>query len=168
MRGDDDEPIFVRSRWGTNRYVYNTRSPVARWLIFGTVVLAFGMIWHLFASSKWSEGELRAGVHKAAEALEAKPQQVGFVNTYASLIREAIRDSGEAPSSGGGFEVEPVRGIRDGSGTAGAASGTSDFEVTSEDVSSVYCLRVSPPEPDKVEDHGAITLSVTVEENRCE
>ncbi|AXG76642.1 hypothetical protein [Streptomyces paludis] len=172
MRGDDDEPIFVRSKWGTNRYVYSTRNPVGRWLIFGTVVLVLGMIWQLFAGSRWSEGELRAGVHKAAEALEAKPQQVGFVNTYDSLIREAIRNSGEAPSSGGGFKVTPVpdesgSGSGGESGTDRAASGTSDFEITSEDVSSVYCLRVSPPEPDKVADHGEITLSVTVEENRC-
>ncbi|MFD3817275.1 hypothetical protein ACFWRZ_19615 [Streptomyces rubiginosohelvolus] len=33
-RGQDgDEPIFIRSNWGTSRYVYNPRNPVGMGLI---------------------------------------------------------------------------------------------------------------------------------------
>ncbi|MGW5093851.1 hypothetical protein ACWEQ1_12445 [Streptomyces nodosus] len=33
MHDDDREPVFKRSEWGTNRYVYNHRNPVGRALI---------------------------------------------------------------------------------------------------------------------------------------
>ncbi|MFF4095162.1 hypothetical protein ACFYYY_15210 [Streptomyces sp. NPDC001834] len=29
----DDEPVFIRSMWGTSRYVYNYQNPVGRALI---------------------------------------------------------------------------------------------------------------------------------------
>ncbi|MGW3329757.1 hypothetical protein ACWDF9_04295 [Streptomyces rubiginosohelvolus] len=32
---DGDEPIFIRSNWGTSRYVYNPRNPVGMGLIIG-------------------------------------------------------------------------------------------------------------------------------------
>ncbi|MFI6288118.1 hypothetical protein ACIBCM_25795 [Streptomyces sp. NPDC051018] len=35
---DDDEPVFRRSRWGTNRYVYNSRNPLGRALIVAAVL----------------------------------------------------------------------------------------------------------------------------------
>ncbi|WP_329121288.1 hypothetical protein [Streptomyces sp. NBC_01465] len=41
---DDDEPIFKRSRWGTNRYVYNASNPVGLALIVITVIFAVVML----------------------------------------------------------------------------------------------------------------------------
>lgn len=38
MRGRDDEPVFRRSRLGTNRYEYNPANPVGRALIVVTVI----------------------------------------------------------------------------------------------------------------------------------
>lgn len=50
MSEDQDEPVFVRSKWGTNRYVYNPRNPVGRFLIVASVIVAIaGMAW-LYAS----------------------------------------------------------------------------------------------------------------------
>jgi hypothetical protein len=38
MPRDPDEPVFVRSRWGGNRYVYNWRNPIGRALIVLTLI----------------------------------------------------------------------------------------------------------------------------------
>ena len=41
MRQDDDnEPVFVRSRWGARQYVYNHRSPAGRVLIMLTLIVS--------------------------------------------------------------------------------------------------------------------------------
>lgn len=39
MSFDDDEPVFKRSKWGTNRYEYNPANPVGAVLIGLTVIL---------------------------------------------------------------------------------------------------------------------------------
>ncbi|WP_327274584.1 hypothetical protein OG609_23290 [Streptomyces sp. NBC_01224] len=36
----DDEPVFIRSKWGTSRYVYNPRNPIGLALILITPLLA--------------------------------------------------------------------------------------------------------------------------------
>ncbi|WP_030771846.1 MULTISPECIES: hypothetical protein [unclassified Streptomyces] len=38
----DDEPVFKRSKWGTNRYYYNPRNPIGLALI--VITLLFGAI----------------------------------------------------------------------------------------------------------------------------
>ncbi|MFD7337134.1 hypothetical protein ACFV98_14155 [Streptomyces violascens] len=38
MRDGDDEPVFRKSRFGTNRYEYNPANPVGRVLIVVTVI----------------------------------------------------------------------------------------------------------------------------------
>ncbi|MFG2620458.1 hypothetical protein ACGFXC_22875 [Streptomyces sp. NPDC048507] len=35
----DDEPVFKRSQWGTNRYYYNPRNPVGLTLIIVSLLL---------------------------------------------------------------------------------------------------------------------------------
>lgn len=40
----DDEPVFIRSRWGTSRYVYNHRNPVGLALIVLTVLFVGTMM----------------------------------------------------------------------------------------------------------------------------
>ncbi|MBN0044191.1 hypothetical protein JS756_08730 [Streptomyces actuosus] len=44
MPFDDDEPVFRRSRWGTNRYEYNPDNPVGCTLIVLTVVFVAVMM----------------------------------------------------------------------------------------------------------------------------
>ncbi|KNE82058.1 MULTISPECIES: hypothetical protein [Streptomyces] len=41
---DPDEPVFKKSRWGTNRYVYNADNPVGLTLIVVSVVFAVVML----------------------------------------------------------------------------------------------------------------------------
>ncbi|WP_175488438.1 hypothetical protein [Streptomyces qinglanensis] len=42
MHKRDHEPVLIRSRWGTSRYVYNPRSPVGLALIVITVFVVLG------------------------------------------------------------------------------------------------------------------------------
>ncbi|MEU3403108.1 hypothetical protein ABZ766_04010 [Streptomyces sp. NPDC006670] len=41
---DDDEPVFRRSTWGTNRYYYNPRNPLGLALIVGTMLFVGTML----------------------------------------------------------------------------------------------------------------------------
>ncbi|MEU2828043.1 hypothetical protein ABZ667_05130 [Streptomyces lavendulae] len=40
----DDEPVFKRSKWGTNRYYYNPHNPVGLALIIISLVFAATML----------------------------------------------------------------------------------------------------------------------------
>ncbi|MEU7607461.1 hypothetical protein, partial [Streptomyces sp. NPDC041003] len=40
----DDEPVFKRSKWGTNRYYYNPRNPVGLALIVITLLIGGTMM----------------------------------------------------------------------------------------------------------------------------
>ncbi|GGT62532.1 hypothetical protein GCM10010207_72530 [Streptomyces atratus] len=40
----DDEPVFIRSKWGTSRYVYNPRNPVGLALILISLLFAVVML----------------------------------------------------------------------------------------------------------------------------
>ncbi|MET8452636.1 hypothetical protein [Streptomyces sp. NPDC005209] len=44
MRFDDNEPIFKRSKWGTNRYQYNPQNPIGFALIIITIVFVGVML----------------------------------------------------------------------------------------------------------------------------
>ncbi|MGN9793037.1 hypothetical protein ACTMTU_18320 [Streptomyces sp. OZ13] len=59
----DAEPVFVRSKWGTSRYVYNANNPVGMALIIASLLFAAGGMYALHDSSSWSEGELHDAVH---------------------------------------------------------------------------------------------------------
>ncbi|MEU9125496.1 hypothetical protein AB0C96_37670 [Streptomyces sp. NPDC048506] len=41
---NDDEPVFKRSTWGTNRYVYNPNNPVGLALIVISLIFAVMMM----------------------------------------------------------------------------------------------------------------------------
>ena len=138
-----DEPIFVRSKWGTARYSYNPKHPVGVALIVGSILLAVGGMYYVNDGANWSEAELRDAVHGAARTLEAEPQTLRRFTGYEELIHEAIKKTGEGPTHGS-VKVSVVRA--DG---YGADRATDNFEISSDDVDDVvYCLRISPPEPD--------------------
>lgn len=158
----DTEPVFVRSNWGTNRYVYNPNSPVGMALIIASLLFAAGGMHWLHDSSSWSEGELHDAVHTAVDGLNAEPQQVGgWRGDYETLIADAIRNSGEGPEHG------IVNVSRDNYAADIERVPASDhFEVRTDDVDAVYCLRVSPPEPETFTAI-TVTLEVTVDAESC-
>ncbi|MEU1485594.1 hypothetical protein [Streptomyces sp. NPDC005752] len=163
-RDHDDEPVFRRSEWGTTRYVYNPRNPIGLTLIIGSVLFAAGALYHLRASSSWSEGELHDAVHSAARTLEAEDQKfASWTGGYSSMIRDAIEDSGEGPSTGGVVRVSEVDDTYD----RDADTTVDRFEAGTEDVDTVYCLSVSPPEPEPAVTSVELPLTVIVDEGRC-
>lgn len=96
---DDPDRIFVRSRWGDRRYVYNPYNPIGRALIAGTVLVAVVALFLLHrssvrgASGDWSEKELRKAVTAATAELasdaEFGPGSVGYEEILQSGIAEA-------------------------------------------------------------------------------
>ncbi len=163
-KGHDDEPIFIRSHWGTSRYVYNPRNPIGVGLIIGSLLFAAGGMYYLYASSSWSEGELRDAVHVAVRDLEAAPQTLGSWNGgYESMIRDALEESGEGPSTGGVVYVDDADTPYD----KEADPSVDLFEVTAKDVDTAFCLSVSPPEPEPGLTSIEVSLSIAVEEGRC-
>lgn len=163
-KGHDDEPIFIRSNWGTSRYVYNPRNPIGVGLIIGSLLFAAGGMYYLYASSSWSEDELRDAVHVAVRDLEAAPQTLGSWNGgYESMIRDALEESGEGPSNGGMVYVDDADNPYD----KEADPSVDLFEVTAKDVDTAFCLSVSPPEPEPGLTSIEVSLSIAVEEGRC-
>ncbi|MEV8001381.1 hypothetical protein AB0P10_01750 [Streptomyces parvus] len=160
---DGDEPIFIRSNWGTSRYVYNPRNPVGAGLIIGSLLFAAIFMYSLHASSSWSEGELRDAVNVAVRDLEASPQTLGaWTGDYDSMIRDALEKSGKGPSTGG-LRVEDADDPYD----KDADPAVDLFEVTAEDVDTTFCLSVSPPEPEPRMTSVEVSLSIAVEEGGC-
>jgi hypothetical protein len=160
----DAEPVFVRSKWGTSRYVYNANNPVGMALIVASLLFAAGGMYALHDSSSWSEGELHDAVRAAADSLNAAPQQVGgWSGDYEQLIADAIEASGEGPEHG----IVSVAPENDDADIA-AQPDSESFEVTTDDVDAVYCVRVSPPEPEPDPFTATtVTLEVTVDADSC-
>ncbi|MFD8586879.1 hypothetical protein ACFV2A_28795 [Streptomyces californicus] len=166
-RDRDDEPIIIREKWGTNRYVYNPNNPIGVALIIGSLLFAVGGIYYLHASSSWSEGELSDAVRVAARDLEEHPRTLGsWTGGYESLIRDALKDSGEGPSAGGVLHVDK-RTATSATPADKAGDSVERFEVSAKDVDTAFCLSVSPPEPEPGLTSVTVSLSVSVEEGGC-
>ncbi|WP_052757748.1 hypothetical protein [Streptomyces yangpuensis] len=130
-----DESVFIRHP-RTRQYVYNSRNPVGRALIVIAPLAAVGILYWLYGSWHWSDGELRTAVHQAADALNAKPHYASRDTPQDDLVRNAVRETGTGP--GHGLSVR-------GNGLAG-------YTISTEDTGTVFCMRltltpVNPGEP---------------------
>ncbi|MFJ6784720.1 hypothetical protein [Streptomyces yangpuensis] len=126
----NEEPVFVRSRWGANRYVYNHRNPAGLALIIIAPVVAIIAMICLHDSSRWSEGELRTAVRRGSEDLTGSTQYVSPDMDLATLIREVIQDSGAGPGLGLDVHREGKDGGR-------------GYTVSTGDTGKRYCVRVT-------------------------
>ncbi|WMX43804.1 hypothetical protein RGF97_01490 [Streptomyces roseicoloratus] len=95
-----EEPVFVRSRWGTSRYVYNHRNPVGLALIILTPLFAIGMLFALQAETRWSEGELEDAVREGVERLNGGRHYTPLAGDHGFLIAEAMYETGVGPKHG--------------------------------------------------------------------
>ncbi|HEY9369731.1 hypothetical protein [Streptomyces sp.] len=100
MDSSSDEPVFVRSKWGTSRYVYNHRNPVGLALIVITPLIAFGALFAMEAEWTWSDGELRDGVHQAERQLDGSVHDPYMHFSIDGRIRDAIEETGAGPDLG--------------------------------------------------------------------
>ncbi|MFI8515847.1 hypothetical protein ACIGHB_32470 [Streptomyces sp. NPDC085460] len=129
-----EEPVFVRSGWGTGRYVYNPRNPAGLALIVLASLIALGGLFGMRAESTWSEGEIRDAVHKGVADLDGKGHYTSLSGDRGFLIAEAIEESGIGP----GYGVETHK-EDDGDG----------YTVGTEDTDTEYCVRVTlTPDPE--------------------
>ncbi|MFH9955911.1 hypothetical protein ACH4OX_17085 [Streptomyces roseolus] len=158
MTWGDREPVFVqRGRW-----VYNTRSPVARVLMFASVVGLVGFYLYVSDTGQWSESELRDAVYEAARGLETQPQEVSF--GYESVVRDAIQATDQGPGSD--LVIEST-GDDTGSGAENSAAQDS-FEIGAAYLSDTFCMRLSPPEPPRTWDQrSTVHLTVQVSRGDC-
>ncbi|MEU0371034.1 hypothetical protein ABZ070_12370 [Streptomyces sp. NPDC006283] len=163
MSGDHDaEPVFVRSKWGTSRYVYNANNPVGMALIVGSLLFAAASMYLLHDESSWSEGELHDAVHAAVKEINGESLHVGgYSGSYEEIIADAIEESGEGPEHGY-VTVSPQSDHSDDD----SKPQFDQFEVSSGDVSDIYCLNVSPPEPETFTPL-SVVLTVTVDAGSC-
>ncbi|MEV6199047.1 hypothetical protein AB0M64_03630 [Streptomyces sp. NPDC051771] len=128
-----EEPVFVRSGWGTGRYVYNHRNPVGLALIVLASLVALGVLFGARAESTWSEGELRDAVRRAVADLEGKGHYTTLAGDRGFLIAEAIQESGIGPRYGVETHKEEDGG----------------YTVGTEDTDTEYCVRVAlTPDPE--------------------
>ncbi|MFD9978607.1 hypothetical protein [Streptomyces sp. NPDC059017] len=122
-----EEPVFVRSRWGTSRYVFNHRNPVGLALIILTPLIAFGALFGMRAESTWSEGEFRDAVEQGVADLDGERHYTSLDGDRGFLIAEAIRESGIGPGHGVDTRKEEDGG----------------YTVSTEDTETEYCVRVT-------------------------
>ncbi|WP_327429704.1 hypothetical protein [Streptomyces sp. NBC_01236] len=157
----DDEPVFVRSKWGTNRYVYNPNNPLGLVLIIGSLLLALGGMYYLRASSPhpnstWSEGELRSAVHQAAQDLEKEPQYTDTYRGYGEAIKGAVEQTGKGPSYG-------VR----------VSTGPYNYTVTGDGTDAKFCMHVIAMQLDGTKTNASASanmsakLSIDVTDGGC-
>ncbi|SDL74760.1 hypothetical protein [Streptomyces wuyuanensis] len=122
-----EEPVFIRSKWGTSRYVYNHRNPVGLALIILTPLIALGVLFGMQAESTWSEGELHDAVRKGVQDLEGKRHYTSLESNHGALVSAAIRESGIGPGHG-----VDTRETEDGG-----------YTVSTEDTGTEYCVRIT-------------------------
>ncbi|WP_406330999.1 hypothetical protein [Streptomyces sp. NBC_00203] len=151
----DDEPVFVRSKWGTNRYVYNPNNPLGLVLIIGSLLFAAGGMYYLRASSShpdtsWSEGELRSAVHQAAQDLEKEPQYTDAYLGYGETIKGAVEQTGKGPSYG-------VR----------VSTGPYDYTVTGDGTDAKFCMQVIATQFNEPNASVSAKLSIDVTDGGC-
>ncbi|MEU9858737.1 hypothetical protein [Streptomyces sp. NPDC047974] len=129
-----EEPVFVRSGWGSGRYVYNHRNPIGRALIVLAPLVALGVLYGVRAESTWSEGELRDAVQQGVADLDGKGHYTSLAGDRGFLIAEAIRETGIGPRYGVDTHKEDDGG----------------YTVGTEDTDTEYCVHVTltaDPEP---------------------
>ncbi|MFJ3975916.1 hypothetical protein [Streptomyces sp. NPDC090021] len=150
----NDEAVFIRHA-RTRQYVYNSRNPVGRALIVIAPIVATGVLYSLYSSWHWSEGELRTAVYQAAGTLNAKPHYASRATSQEDLVRNAVLDTGTGP--GHGLSVQ-------GNGVAG-------YRISTENTGTVFCMRLiltpvasGAPFPAALERHHVIA---TVTEGSC-
>lgn len=147
--------------------MYNARNPIGLALIVISVVVAAGYMYYLFDGSRWSESEWRDAVHEAARDLESEPQALSGGARYEYWIEDAIKATGVGPEHAL-IRVDAVQesdAAVDGGPTTDR--GHDAFEVSTDDLETTYCVRVSPPLPRSSMSTRTVSLQVDVREGPC-
>ena len=142
---DDADRVFIRSKWGSNRYVYNPHNPVGRVLIVGSLLFAVGSMYLLYhprllsGSNNWDGGELRSAVTAATAELSREAEfGPGMIN-YQDILVASIASHGD--SSQDALTVmlasEPPESALFTGGVEQA-----EYTVTADGTDTAFCLNV--------------------------
>ncbi|MFJ6784721.1 hypothetical protein [Streptomyces yangpuensis] len=128
---------------------------MGRALTFVAPVFAVGVVYSLYSSWHWSEGELRTAVHQAADALNARPRYVNPGAPQDGLVRDTVEEAGTGP----------------GHGLSVGGNGTDGYTISTQDTAAAFCMHltltpVDPgrPFPAALERHH---VKATVTEGTC-
>ncbi|MCC3774959.1 hypothetical protein [Streptomyces sp. UNOB3_S3] len=161
---DDTDRIFVRSRLGPNRYVYNPENPVGLALIVGSLLFAIGgmyLVHHpglLSGSNTWDGGELRSAVNAATAELSSEAQFGPGVINYEDVLRSSIAKHGHSSQDALAVKLasEPPKPVLFEDGVEKA-----DYTVTAEGTDTAFCLRVYAVKRKLAMRYDALSISIS-------
>jgi hypothetical protein len=163
----DDDRVFVRSNWGTNRYVYNARNPVGRVLIVGSLLFAAGALYVLYHPDLfrggWDGDDLRTAVTGATTQLSQEKTGPGTdTGLYADILTQDIARHGKGPEDALTVTLasDPPESTIWYGGTEDA-----DFSVEARGTDTAFCLHVHAVQRPKA--MGYDTVDFTVDDGSC-
>ncbi|WNI23712.1 hypothetical protein [Streptomyces sp. ITFR-16] len=162
----DDDRVFIRSRWGTNRYVYNPNNPIGRALIVGSLLFAAGGMYWLYHpdlfKGGWDEGELRSAVRGASAELSRGAQSGPGSFMFEDILERRIAAQPDGPSDG--VSVDTASSVPVSDPWAGGAE-KADYTVTARGTDAAFCVHVDAWHRAKAAGYAAVT--VTADEGAC-
>jgi hypothetical protein len=158
----DDDRVFVRSNWGTNRYVYNPHNPVGRVLIVGSLLFAVGGLYvmshpDLFRGG-WDGDDLRTAVTGATAQLSQDRTGPGTdTGLYEDILTQDIAQHGQGPEDALTVTLasDPPESTVWYGGTEDA-----DFSVKARGTDIAFCLHVHAVQRPKAMGYDAVDFAV--------
>lgn len=157
----DDNRVFIRSRWGTNRYVYNVRNPVGLALTIGSLLAAAGFVFWMghpdLFKGGWSGDELRSGVRGATAELSRDkllgPGSIGYEDVIAQKITEHGPGPADAVTVTATSSALPADMGKGGPEDA-------DYTVTARGTDTAFCLHVDALRKPEAAGYAGVTFKV--------
>ncbi|MFF8591342.1 hypothetical protein ACF061_07805 [Streptomyces sp. NPDC015220] len=161
---DDSDRVFIRSKWGTNRYVYNPDNPVGVALIVGSLLLAFGGMYWMHRQGQnvgrdgWRGDELRSAVTAASAKLSRQTVfGPGSLVPFESVLQEDIIALGRGVQNG--LAVTPAS-ERPKSRPTGGGPEQRDYTVTAEGTTAAFCVHAYAVKREGAAAYDSVTVSV--------
>ncbi|MFI7245068.1 hypothetical protein [Streptomyces qinglanensis] len=176
VHDEDSEKVFLRSKWGTGRYVYNPYNPVGRMLIVlslvigGVVLYGYSRSGFLGPSASWEAEDLRLAVIDASEELSGASQfgPASGGGMYPEILRSHIAENGPVPAQESLYEEALVVELasdppRDGMLKGGAEIAA--YNVTASGTDAAFCLNVHAERQRRHVHYD--TVSIDMDEHAC-
>lgn len=166
---DDHEPIFVRSRWGTSRYVYNPHNTIGRALIVGSLVSALGGMYlltdppaFLGGAKAWSADGLRTALTDASAEMADEARFGPGEATYEMLLRDRVAGHGPGAEEALTIDLASERPL-----SAAYRGGVEEarYTVTADGTDAAFCLHVHAVRVERA--LGYASVSADVDDGAC-
>ncbi|MEV0375667.1 hypothetical protein AB0I10_38980 [Streptomyces sp. NPDC050636] len=161
---DDADRIFIRSKRGTSRYVYNPHNPIGLALIVGLLLFAVGgmfLLKHnpglLSGADDWDGDELRSAVSAATTELSHEAEFGPGTINYEDILQAVIAKHGHSSKDALTVTLasEPPESAVFYGGTEQA-----DYSVTVDGTDTAFYLSVHATMRKRATDYDSVTISV--------